>query len=84
MAYWLFGFPRINWFQSAGTSTRYGGHGFRDSDQRGSDFYPCILSDVAPEPEACEQLEFSRIGILDLMHFFSALDGWKDQRGWTR
>ena len=71
---WLWGFPRVYWFQPADKSKGKGGPGFHSN--RLVDFTPCIYNDSAPKARDYPQLEFSSIDLLDLVSEFESLDGW--------
>ena len=90
--YWHWGFPSVYWFQDASENKRgkysgskgsKGGKGFRSSGPRDLNFFPCVVCAEVPESSRFPQVEFSRIGIADLVQGFEQRDGWAGQHAWV-
>ena len=72
---WVWGFPRVYWFQPAHKSKGKGGLGFHQT--RPVDFLPSVFSNDPPSAEHHPEVDFRGIGILDLVSEFESRDGWK-------
>ena len=71
---WVWGFPRVYWFQPGSKSKGKGGLGFHSN--RLVDFSPSVYSFSAPSAEAHPEVDFRGIGLLDLVSEFETRDGW--------
>ena len=72
---WVWGFPRVYWFQPGSKSKGKGGLGFHQNRLVG--FLPSVFSNDPPSAERHPEVDFRGIGILDLVSEFESRDGWK-------